>query len=107
MYQYIIYNCKFMKLKGKMDIFNHISSFNARKGELSKDCFRWVYSFNSDEQQSREELFDRFNIRRPKNYYGHSMSKGDIIVEIHDGKATAHVCLGIGWAVIDDIKVVE
>ena len=107
MYQYIIYNCKFMKLKGKMNIFFDNGSFNARKGELSKDCFRQVYSFESDEQQSREELFDRFNIRRPRDYNGHSMSKGDIIVEIHNGKATAHVCLGIGWAVIDDVKVVE
>lgn len=52
-----------------------------------------------------DDIFDQFNVRRPRDYRGHNMSKGDIIVEVHDGVATAYVCLGIGWAVIDNVKM--
>lgn len=44
-----------------------------------------------------EDIFDKFNVDRPKDYNGRSMTSGDI-VELPDGK---YICKMTGWGKLD------
>lgn len=57
----------------------------------------------STHQRALDNLFEEFNIRRPKDFKGHSMSVSDI-VQI-DG--INYYCDPLGWTMIDKMKTVN
>lgn len=44
-----------------------------------------------------ESLFETFNINHPGDYRDRSLSVGDVVVLIEDGKRTAYACEPAGW----------
>ena len=66
----------------------------ARKGlSFDQACYQLVYSFSVD-NPDLEEIFTRFNIDRPHDFYGHSLSVSDVVVV--DGEA--HFVEPIGFS---------
>lgn len=63
----------------------------AQKNGFSKGDYGKVWSGATD--GSLEHIFEAFNIRRPKDFKGHSLSVSDVVVM--DGKAW--YCDSIGW----------
>ena len=49
--------------------------------------------FTGDPEDSLEVLFRLFNVRRPEDFYGHSMSIGDMVVL----GETTFKCASAGW----------
>lgn len=44
-----------------------------------------------------ESLYQKFNLDRPEDFYGHSLSVSDVIVLRQDGRASAHYVDSIGF----------
>lgn len=47
-------------------------------------------------------LFEQFNIYRPENYRGRSLSVSDVVRL----RGTCYVCKDIGWEILEDCKCV-
>ena len=70
------------------------------------DDYNMVYEFEQDIPESTDNhnllewVFDRFNIARPKDFNGHSLSVGDIVELQSDfsGRWTeTYICSDFGW----------
>lgn len=87
------------KIKQIKDIRNceyAFSHYNWCKDKINLDDYEVVYEGKLDYPEmpnALEELFEIFNIRRPEDFEGHSMSVSDI-VEI-DGDN--YYCDSVGW----------
>lgn len=87
------------KIKQIKDIDNCEYAFrhyNWVKDKINLDDYEVVYEGKLDYLEmpnALEELFDIFNVRRPNDFKGHSMSVSDI-VEV-DGKN--YYCDAAGW----------
>ena len=57
---------------------------------IHKEDYHLVYSAEMLPSDSLDGLYERFNIDRPRDFTGHSMSVGDIIVVNDEGKLTAY-----------------
>lgn len=60
-----------------------------------RDDFKQAYQYEGNDKL--EEIFEKFNINRPEDFQGHSLSVGDI-VSIDD---KLYICCNFGWK---DIK---
>lgn len=54
-----------------------------------------------------EEVFTRFNIDRPKDFYGHSFSVSDIIAIRQNGVVDCYYCDEIGFKQLENFALVE
>ena len=62
---------------------------------------------NYRENMSLDDIFERFNIDRPEDFRGHSLSVSDIIV-LNDGeKVTAHFVDSISFEQLDSFLNLE
>ena len=52
---------------------------------------------SSRPEQILEDLYTRFNIDRPKDFTGHSMSVSDVVVLNQSGQETAYYCDSFGF----------
>ena len=48
-----------------------------------------------------EQVFDRFNVERPADYTGFSLSVSDVVALKHDGEVSYHYCDTIGFRTLD------
>lgn len=87
------------KIKQIKDIRNceyAFSRYNRCKDQINLDDYEVVYEGELDYQEmpnALEELFDIFNVRRPNDFKGRSLSVSDI-VEV-DGEN--YYCDAAGW----------
>lgn len=56
-----------------------------------------IYTAPLTEKDDLESIYARFNINRPENFHGHSLSVSDVVVLHQDGKDTAHFCDSFGF----------
>jgi len=96
---YSIYQVKSDKL---LD-FGFVSFEEAEKrngvGSVVIDNYNKVYEFElySKKDITLEDIFEIFNIHRPEDFYGHSLSSSDVVE--HDGEF--YYCDSIGWKKLD------
>lgn len=64
---------------------------------LNPDNYVKVYEEELTEGLSLEDIYTRFNIDHPKDFYGHSLSVSDVVVLHKDGKDTAHYVDRLGY----------
>ena len=64
--------------------------------------YEMVYTAPLTEQDSLESIYTRFNIDRPADFTGHSLSVSDIVVLHQDGKDTAHYCDRFGFSQVPE-----
>ena len=57
---------------------------------VDRKNYQLIYSAPLDKDITLDEIYRRFNIERPSDYKGHSLSTGDIVVFRQDGKQTAY-----------------
>ena len=61
-----------------------------------------VYSGSLEPGMDPETLYYRFNMQRPEDFYGHSMSVSDVVV-LHKGSSTeAWYCDRVGFRLLPD-----
>ena len=64
---------------------------------LNPDNYVKVYEAELTKGLSLEDIYTRFNIDHPKDFYGHSLSVSDVVVLHKDGKDTAHYVDRLGY----------
>lgn len=64
---------------------------------LTPDNYVKVYEAELTDGLSLEDIYTRFNIDHPKDFYGHSLSVSDVVVLHKDGKDTAHYVDRFGY----------
>ena len=64
---------------------------------LNPDNYVKVYEAELTKELSLEDIYTRFNIDHPKDFYGHSLSVSDVVVLHKDGKDTAHYVDRLGY----------
>ena len=64
---------------------------------LNPDHYVKVYEAQLTEGLSLEDIYTRFNIDHPKDFYGHSLSVSDVVVLHKDGKDSAHYVDRFGY----------
>lgn len=77
----------------------------AQLSGIHRENYRRVYEgkveSRKDAQQTLDSLFRRFNIDRPADFEGHSLSVSDI-VRLTDGNASGWwFCDAYGWKLLD------
>ena len=65
--------------------------------EVKKDRYELVYTLESNEELSLDDLFYIFNMQRPVDFKGHSLSVSDV-VKNDDGY---WYCDSVGWVKLD------
>ena len=64
---------------------------------LNPDHYVKVYEAELTAGLSLEDIYTRFNIDHPKDFYGHSLSVSDVVVLHKDGKDSAHYVDRFGY----------
>ncbi len=67
-----------------------------------REDYQLVYSGILGEEDSLDTIFEKFNLDRPKDFKGHSLSVSDIVLLHKDGKNTAHFVDSFGFQEIPE-----
>lgn len=70
--------------------------------EVSKDNYDLVYTADNKENLSLEDIFQKYNMDRPEDFKGHSLSVSDIVVMKSEGEDKAFYCDSFGFTEIPD-----
>lgn len=69
---------------------------------VQKDNYDLVYSAPLADGETLEDLFVRFNVERPEDFTGHSLSVSDVIVLHHGELQSAHYCDSFGFTEVPE-----
>ena len=64
---------------------------------VTKDNYDLLYTAPLEEGTSLEDIYTRFNIARPADFRGHSLSVSDVVVLHHNGENTSHYVDSFGY----------
>ena len=92
---------------GENYAFMNMSFIESHGMQIKKEDYKLVYVGEFLGNMSLDDIFERFNIDRPKDFRGHSLSVSDIIV-LNDGKkVTAHFVDSISFEQLDSFLNLE
>ena len=94
-------------LPGENYAFMNMSFIESHGMQIKKEDYKLVYVGELLGNMSLDDIFERFNIDRPKDFRGHSLSVSDIVV-LNDGeKVTAHFVDSISFEQLDSFLNLE
>lgn len=64
---------------------------------VSKENYELVYTGELKEGMNLEDIYTKFNIDRPADFTGHSLSVSDVVVLHQDGENTSHYVDAVGY----------
>ena len=92
---------------GENYAFMNMSFIESHGMQIKKEDYKLVYVGELSGNMSLDDIFERFNIDRPKDFRGHSLSVSDIVV-LNDGeKVTAHFVDSISFEQLDSFLNLE
>lgn len=69
--------------------------------------YNLIYTQPSPEPVKLEQLYEIFNLDRPADFFGHSLSVSDIVAIKTDGKVSYHYCDSFGFKELPDFRKPE
>lgn len=69
---------------------------------VKPENYELVYEAPLTEKDNLESIYTRFNVDRPADFTGHSLSVSDIVVLHQNGKDTAHYCDRAGFSEVPE-----
>ena len=69
---------------------------------VKPENYEQVYTAPLTAKDDLESIYTRFNVDRPADFTGHSLSVSDIVVLHQDGKDTAHYCDHAGFSEVPE-----
>lgn len=69
---------------------------------VSKENYELVYTGELKEGMSLDDIFTKFNIDRPADFTGHSLSVSDVVVLHQEGENTSHYVDSLGYREIPE-----
>ena len=82
--------------------FEPLDSIHRNGLSVKSENYELVYEAPLTEKDDLESIYTRFNVDRPADFTGHSLSVSDIVVLHQDGKDTAHYCDRMGFSEVPE-----
>ena len=82
--------------------FEPLDSIHRNGLSVKQENYELVYTAPLTEKDNLESIYTRFNVDRPADFTGHSLSVSDIVVLHQDGKDTAHYCDRAGFSEVPE-----
>jgi len=82
--------------------FENLESLKAHDLKVEGKNYELKYEGEWTEDMHLEGIYTKFNIDRPEDFTGHSLSVGDIVVLNRDGKETAHFVDSVGFVEVPE-----
>ena len=82
--------------------FEPLDSIHRNGLSVKPENYELVYEAPMTEKDNLESIYTRFNVDRPADFTGHSLSVSDIVVLHQDGKDTAHYCDRAGFSEVPE-----
>ena len=82
--------------------FEPLDSIHRNGLSVKPENYELVYQAPLAEGVSLEDIYTRFNIDRPADFTGHSLSISDIVVLHENGRDTAHYCDRLGFSQVPE-----
>ena len=82
--------------------FEPLDSIHRNGLSVKPENYELVYAAPLTEKDNLERIYTRFNVDRPADFTGHSLSVSDIVVLHQDGKDTAHYCDRAGFSEVPE-----
>lgn len=99
--RYGIYQLK--KTEETRDIrFMDMDYLEKQKIPVSRENYILVYSGELKEGMSLEDIYTKFNIDRPADFTGHTLSVSDVVVLHQEGENTSHYVDSVGYREIPE-----
>ena len=75
----------------------------AKRVGFSINDYKLVYSGETENENVLEELWAKFNIDHPEDFYGHSLSVSDVVAMSRDDNWRWYYCDDFGWKDVTDM----
>ena len=82
--------------------FEPLDSIHRNGLSVKPENYELVYEAPLTAKDDLESIYTRFNVDRPADFTGHSLSVSDIVVLHQDGKDTAHYCDRVGFTEVPE-----
>lgn len=82
--------------------FEPLDSIHRNGLSVKQENYELVYTAPLTAKDDLESIYTRFNVDRPADFTGHSLSVSDIVVLHQDGKDTAHYCDRFGFSQVPE-----
>ena len=82
--------------------FEPLDSIHRNGLSVKPENYEQVYTAPLTAKDNLESIYTRFNVDRPADFTGHSLSVSDIVVLHQDGKDTAHYCDRAGFSEVSE-----
>ena len=82
--------------------FEPLDSIHRNGLSVKPENYELVYEAPLTEKDNLESIYTRFNVDRPADFTGHSLSVSDIVVLHQGGKDTAHYCDRAGFSEVPE-----
>ena len=82
--------------------FEPLDSIHRNGLSVKLENYELVYEAPLTAKDNLESIYTRFNVDRPADFTGHSLSVSDIVVLHQDGKDTAHYCDRAGFSEVPE-----
>lgn len=82
--------------------FEPLDSIHRNGLSVKPENYELVYEAPLTEKDNLESIYTRFNVDRPTDFTGHSLSVSDIVVLHQGGKDTAHYCDRAGFSEVPE-----
>ena len=82
--------------------FEPLDSIHRNGLSVKPENYEQVYTAPLTAKDNLESIYTRFNVDRPADFTGHSLSVSDIVVLHQNGKDTAHYCDRAGFSEVPE-----
>ena len=82
--------------------FEPLDSIHRNGLSVKPENYELVYEAPMTEKDNLESIYTQFNVDRPADFTGHSLSVSDIVVLHQGGKDTAHYCDRAGFSEVPE-----
>jgi len=85
--------------------FENLERLKNRDLKVKYSNYDFVYSDKLQNGMNLEDIYSKFNIGRPEDFEGHSLSVSDVVVLVKDGETTAHFVDSFGFKAVPEFVV--
>jgi hypothetical protein len=87
--------------------FENIDMLNKLGLKVDYNNYDYIYSGKLEENMELEDIFEKFNLDRPDNFKGHSLSVSDVVILNKKGELTAHFVDSFGFKEVPEFIYVK
>lgn len=92
---------------GEAYAFMNMNFIESHGLQIRKEDYELVYTAKRTGNMSLDDIFEQFNINRPEDFRGHSLSVSDVVVLNDNGHVTAHFVDSISFQEINSFLDLE